>query len=71
MKTFVGNMLMPPWTSFSHDAFWTAITDEDRSKLTLYVNTDEVYVMVTKQKVLNVCDGTRRIYAYARRFLFA
>ena len=71
VKTFVGNMLMPPGTSFSHDAFWTAIPDEDRSKLTLYVNTDEVYVMVTKQKVLNVCDGTRRMYAYARRFLFA
>lgn len=49
VETFVGNMPLPG-TSFSHDAFWTAIADKDRSKLTLYVNTDEVFVMVTKQR---------------------
>jgi hypothetical protein len=70
VETFVKYLFMPV-ASFSQDAFWTAITDEDRSKLTLYVNTDEVYVMVRKQKVSHVCEDIRRIYAYARSFLFA
>ena len=70
VEAFVKYLFMPA-ASFSQDAFWTAITDEDRSKLTLYVNTDEVYVMVRKQKVSHVCEDIRRIYAYVRGFLFA